>query len=92
MIKKSVEKRISKVEKRLLDNMKSSKQSLVSLFYILSVLCIAYPIIYYTIFIHQFNFESTITFFYMLMGMALGFGSCIFFLIGNALEMKKVKL
>ena len=92
-MKDKLEKRISKIEKRMLANMKSNKGILVSIFYTLSLLCIVYPICYYTLFVHDFfNPQSTITFSYMIMGMVLGFGSCMFCLIGCALKDHKVKL
>ena len=92
MKKKSMGIRISKIEKHLLNNKRESRKIWIAFFYILSVLCIAYSICCYTIFIHQFNFESTITFLIMLLGMGLGFGSCIFWFIGMGLSNQKVKL
>ena len=87
-----LEKRLSILEAHLLNEKKMNKNILFSIFYSLSIICVIYPIFYYTFFIHEFNFQSTITFLFMLLGIALGFASCIFWFIGLGLSNKKVKL
>lgn len=92
-MKDKLEKRISKIEKHLLHNLRSNKKFLATVFYLLSLLCIVYPILYYTLFVHDFfNPQSVITFSYMLIGMFLGILSITLLAIAYGIGHEKVKL